>query len=243
MPFNSTSFAVFFGVVLLGVSLTPIRWRWLLLLVASYAFYASFHVHYLCPVLLLVTAISYGCGLAMAKTASARRRRLIFCSGVFANLLVLAILKYTGFVVQNLAAVLHMFGVTESLRDTNPFVSIGVSFFVFQAISYLVDVFLEVTPAEQHFGFFALHLALFAKLVQGPIERASNLLPQLRQPRPLTWDNVASGFSLFFWGLFKKVVVADRLAVFVGAVYSHVHAVPGFAPDPGNVLLRVSIVL
>jgi len=96
----------------------------------------------------------------------------------------------------------------------------GVSFYAFQAISYLIDVYLEIIPAERHFGRFAIFMALFAKIVQGPIERGENLLPQLRDPPALSLADLASGMRLFAWGLFKKVVVADRLAVFVDVVYA-----------------------
>src|SRR6266567_2200529 len=106
-------------------------------------------------------------------------------------------------------------------------VTIGVSYYAFQAISYLIDIYLEVQEPERHFGYFALYMAFFPKLLQGPIERAGDLLPQLRQPYEFDYDTMRSGMLTFAWGLFKKVVVADRLALFVNTVYGDVHAYPG----------------
>jgi alginate O-acetyltransferase complex protein AlgI len=227
MPSHSLGFAAFLAVVLLGTALTPTRWRWVALLVASYAFYASFGAFYLPAVLLLVTGISYGCGLAIARSESYRQKRYLLWLGISLSVLVLVVLKYTGFLVENLVALAHLAGVDTALDTRNPFVSVGVSFFVFQGISNLLDVYLETAPPERHLGFYALHMALFAKITQGPIERASDLLPQLRAPLTFSVANTAAGLRLLFWGLFQKVVVADRLALFVDAIYSDVHAYHG----------------
>ncbi|GFO62339.1 hypothetical protein GMPD_02580 [Geomonas paludis] len=106
-------------------------------------------------------------------------------------------------------------------------VTIGVSYFCFQAISYLADVYLEVEEPEHHFGYFALYLAFFPKLLQGPIERAADLLPQLKRPYQFDYHAVRSGMLLFTWGLFKKVAVADRFALYADQVYNHVHDYTG----------------
>jgi D-alanyl-lipoteichoic acid acyltransferase DltB (MBOAT superfamily) len=106
-------------------------------------------------------------------------------------------------------------------------VAIGVSYYVFQAISYLVDIYLEIEKPEHHFGYFALYLAFFPKLLQGPIERAGDLIPQLKARYEFNYDNMRFGMLLFTWGLFKKVVIADRLSLYVDAVYNDVHAFTG----------------
>jgi D-alanyl-lipoteichoic acid acyltransferase DltB (MBOAT superfamily) len=198
------------------------RLRWVALLIMSIVFYAALGVPYLLGVLLLVTGVSFGVGLAIEHAHAPARRRALLWLGVATVVAPLAVLKYSGFVVQNLNFLWGLLG-TASLPARAPvFVSVGVSFYVFQAISYLIDVYLEIIPAERHFGRFAVFMALFAKIVQGPIERGENLLPQLQDSPALSLADLASGMRLFAWGLFKKVVVADRLAVFVDAVYGDV---------------------
>jgi len=103
-----------------------------------------------------------------------------------------------------------------------------VSYYVFQAISYLTDLYLEIEKPERHFGYFALYMAFFPKLLQGPIERSGDLLPQLKQPYRFDYENMRAGLLLFAWGLFKKVVIADRLGSRVDLVYNDVHAYSGF---------------
>lgn len=207
MTFNSLSFFLFLPAVWLVFYVAADRWRWLVLLLASYAFYAALGVPYLPGVLLGVTAITYGCGLLLARAGEEAKRKRIFWGGVGLNLAVLVGMKY-----------LPVYPVL---------VGIGVSYFVLQAISYLADIYMEVQEPEPHAGRFALYMAFFPKLLQGPIERAENLLPQLKQAYRFDYDNMRSGLLLFAWGLFKKVVIADRLALYVNAVYGDVHAYSG----------------
>ena len=214
MTFNSFAYLLFLPAVYLSFYATADRWRWLLLLLASYGFYASFRAPYLLAVLFLVTCIGYACGLriAAAKDDSTRSRWLRF--GSCACLALLALLKY------------QPFWGTFALPGRGPLFSltligVGVSYFAFQAISYLADVYLETAEPERHFGHFALYLAFFPKLLQGPIERAGDLLPQLKRPYRFDYDAMRSGLLLFTWGLFKKVVLADRLALYADQVYNN----------------------
>lgn len=147
----------------------------------------------------------------MAATQDPRVQKTLFVTGVGGNVLLLASLKFLPVLSQG-ALIL---------------VTIGLSYFVFQAISYLIDLHLEILEPERHFGYFFLSLAFFPKLLQGPIERSGDLLPQLRQPYAFNYDNIRSGALLFGWGLFKKIVIADRLAVYVNTVYGDVHAFSG----------------
>jgi alginate O-acetyltransferase complex protein AlgI len=227
MTFNSLSFFLFLPAVWLVFYVAADRWRWLVLLLASYAFYAALGVPYLLGVLLGVTGITYGCGLWLGRAGDDAKRKGIFWGGVVLNLAVLVGMKYLPFLEENLNRLFH--GIRESpLLPVHPvLVGIGVSYFVFQAISYLADVYMEIQEPEPHAGRFALYMAFFPKLLQGPIERAGDLLPQLKQPYRFDYDNMRSGLLLFTWGLFKKVVIADRLALYVNAVYGDVHAWSG----------------
>ncbi len=218
MSFNSTQFLLFLPVVFLVFQWIGDRYRWLVLLVASYLFYATFKAPQLPVALAFVTGISYVSGLRLGMAADEGRRKLIFWLGVSGCLLILAIMKY-------LPPILGMGSADHP--HANLAVSIGVSYFTFQAISYLADVYMGLQEPERHLGRQALYLAFFPKLLQGPIERAGDLLPQIREPYRFDYDTVRSGILLFAWGLFKKVVVADRLALFVDPVYDNVHAYTG----------------
>lgn len=224
MTFNSLSYFLFLPIVYLIFYFSSDRWRWLVLLLASYGFYASFEAPYLLAVLLMVTGISYVCGLKMAahKDESIRNRWLWI--GSFACVGILALLKYIHFLESQVNSI---FGLNSTISSA--IISIGVSYFTFQAISYLTDIYLEVEEPEQHFGRFALYLAFFPKLLQGPIERASDLLPQLNKPYQFDYDAMRSGMLLFTWGLFKKLVVADHVALYADQVYNNVYDYSGLS--------------
>ncbi len=229
MTFTSIRFAPFLLGVLALSLLAGRRWRWLVLLVASYAFYASLAVPYLLAVLAGVTLASYSCARLMEKEARPERRRALLWLGLAVSLGALGVLKYVGFAAENLNALGGALGLHLGLPTGALFASIGVSYYALQAVSYLLDVHDEAVPAERHLGRFALYLAFFPKVVQGPIERAEALLPQLAEPRRLGLADLAVGAQLILWGLFQKVVVADALAPFVQVVYGDVHRHEGVA--------------
>jgi alginate O-acetyltransferase complex protein AlgI len=224
MTFNSFSYFLFLPVVYLIFYFTADRWRWLVLLAASYAFYASFKAPYLLTVLFMVTAISYACGLRIAAQSNDIDRKRWLWIGSFGCVIILALFKYLPFFESQANSI---FGFTSNLSPT--IISIGVSYFTFQAISCMVDIYLEIEEPERHFGRYALYLAFFPKLLQGPIERATYLLPQLKQQYQFDYDAMRSGMLLFAWGLFKKVVVAERLALYADRVYVDVHGYTGLA--------------
>ncbi len=205
MRFNSLSYALFLPVVYLVFHFTADRYRRLVLLVASYGFYAALQAPYLPAALFATTCVAYGCGLRIAAIREkAARRRWLFL-GVSACVSLLAGMKYV----------------------PSTLLLAGVSYFTFQAVSYLVDVSRGDVEAERRFGHFALYMAFFPKLLQGPIERAETLLPQLGKRYSFDYDAVRGGMLLFTWGLFQKVVVADRLALYADAVYNDVHGFSG----------------
>ena len=222
MLFNSFSFLAFFAV--LAVPLTtpaPAASVGGLLLVGSLYFYAAFRVDY---VLLLVgvTSAAYLAGKAIAASVDRRRRRLVFGAGVGAVLGALVIFKYFDFaagVVENLLPVFDspQWGPLPRLGLA---AAAGLSFFTFSAVSYLSDVYAGRLDAEQHPGRFALYVSFFPKLLAGPIERAGPFLKQVVRPTGFSAAGVTTGLQFILWGLFKKVVVADRLAIFVDAAYA-----------------------
>ncbi len=218
MSFNSIQYAIFLPLVVLAFHLASDRYRWMVLLVASYGFYAFCGAPHLLVVLALVTLVSYVCGTRLGATADDKERKSIFWLGTAACVLILAAAKY-------LPSLSTTGGADSSFAGLASFV--GVSYFTIQAISYLADVYIEIQEPERNLGYHALSLAFFPKLLQGPIERAGDLLPQLKKTRSFDYDAVRSGLLLFAFGLFKKVVVADRLGIFANQVFDDVHAYTG----------------
>jgi D-alanyl-lipoteichoic acid acyltransferase DltB (MBOAT superfamily) len=151
----------------------------------------------------------------------------LFCAALTINLAILIGIRYLGDFSEALYASIFNNDVKPTVSESNIFLSIGVSFYVFQAISYLIDVFIEIEEPEKHIGYFALYMCFFAKLLQGPIERSNELLPQLKAEKNFNRDNLYAGIFLFTWGLFKKVVIADRLSLFVDTVYDDVYSYSG----------------
>lgn len=227
MTLGSPALLLFALGTLVACAVSGRRRRWLALLVASGAFYVATSSAWMLAVLAGVAVVSWGAALGIERHAGTGRARWFFRAGVLGPLGALLGLKYVGFVAGSVDAVAGWLGRPAAIGAVPVFAALGVSYYVLQAISYLIDVRDGVIPAERHLGLHALALAFFPKVIQGPIERAENLLPQLRDPRPLALQDVAAGARLFVWGLFQKQVVADRLAPFVDAVYSDVHRHPG----------------
>jgi alginate O-acetyltransferase complex protein AlgI len=218
MLFNSLQFAAFLtGLVLLLLLARGATMRTALLIVASYAFYGAWDARFV-PLLMAYTAVAWFAGRWIHATEDARRRRMILAGGVGLSLAGLAFFKYTKFVAATAAALLGLppGGAPDILLP------VGISFFTFEAISYMVDVQRREVRPPRRFLHFALFMAFFPRLVAGPIIRASDFLPQAVRPIVFERGNVVAGGRLFLGGLVLKVVGADNLAGFVDAVYADV---------------------
>jgi alginate O-acetyltransferase complex protein AlgI len=227
MPFNSLKYLLFLPVVYLLYYFVGERARWCVLLAASLLFYAALKVPYLLVVLVLVAIPTYGFGIWLDKAETPKMKRILLWIGIAVNVLILVGMKYLPFLSENLQSVSALFSLDIQMHQVKAFVAIGVSYYIFQAISYLCEVYLEIEKPERHFGYFALYLSFFPKLLQGPIERSGDLIPQLKNKFEFNYDNMRIGILLFTWGLFKKVVIADRLGPYVDNVYNNVHAFSG----------------
>jgi len=241
MTFSSLNYFLFLPLVFLAHHFSPARFRWIILLLASFLFYAALKVPHLLLVLLSVSTITYGFGIWLGGCAVERTRLRILWGGIGANLLLLILLKYLPFISRILNQLFTITSPGLSIPAAKLIVAIGVSYYIFQAISYLIDIYLDLEKPERHFGYFILYLGFFPKLLQGPIERAGDLLPQLRQAYSFSYENVRAGLLLFVWGLFKKVVIADRLAPMVNLAYDNVHAYQGGAFVLATYLFAVQI--
>ena len=221
MLFNSLHFLVFFPVVVGLYFGLPPRWRGPLLLLASYYFYMSWRAVY-ALLLLATTVLDYYSGVRMSRLPAKRQRRPWLYLSLASNLGTLFIFKYFNFfrdAVAALAGALHLpVGTGPALGLLLP---VGVSFYTFQSVGYIIDVYQGRLVAERNFGRFALFVAFFPQLVAGPIERGGHMLPQFRRVHEFEYARIVSGLRLMAWGLFKKVVVADRLALLVNPVFNH----------------------
>ena len=227
MVFNSIQFAIFLPMVFAVYWVMPSRYRWSVLLAASYVFYAFCGVKYL-ALLLTVTFIAYAAGRLTERTANAKRRKLYLAGAALLMLGFLFFYKYFNFFSRSVASVMGLFGCIRDPFLIHVLLPVGISFYIFTAISYVADVYRGKIPAEHHLGKFALYISFFPCLLSGPIERADNLLPQIHDPKPFDYDLAVYGMREILLGCFKKMVVADRLGAYVNLVFSNVSNYRGF---------------
>jgi D-alanyl-lipoteichoic acid acyltransferase DltB (MBOAT superfamily) len=164
--------------------------------------------------------IDYFAGIFL-ENAEGKRRKLFLIFSLIANIGVLAVFKYYNFISNNLSVFLKGFALDNPLPYLKFILPIGLSFHTFQAMSYTIEVYRGNQKAERHFGIYALYVMFYPQLVAGPIERPQNLLHQFREKHVFEYDRVVEGLKLMLWGLFKKIVIADRLAIYVNAVYNN----------------------
>lgn len=217
MLFNSIEFVIFFILVTSLYFLLPHKYRWFLLLVASCYFYMAFVPIYIL-ILFFTIVIDYYAGILIEEAEGKRKRKFLILSLV-ANIGVLAVFKYYNFLNDNLTFLLHGAGWENPIPYLSILLPIGLSFHTFQAMSYTIEVYRGHQKAERHFGIYSLYVMFYPQLVAGPIERPQNLLFQFRTEHHFEYDRVVSGLRLMLWGLFKKLVIADRLAIYVNAAY------------------------
>ena len=219
MLFNSFQFLLFFPFVTLLYFLLPHRFRWLLLLIASCIFYMAFIPIYIL-ILFFTIIIDYIAGI-MIERESGRRRRLFLIVSIVANVGVLGFFKYYNFFTDNVNQLLVLLHITTySVPLLKIILPIGLSFHTFQAMSYTIEVYRGNQKAERHFGIYALYVMFYPQLVAGPIERPQNMLHQFKEEHKFSPQNLMDGFRLMLWGFFKKLVIADRLALYVTLIYN-----------------------
>ena len=217
MSFHSLDYLIFLAAVVAVYWRLPRRGQNVLVLVASYVFYGWEHPWFLLP-LWGATVVDYGCARAIERFPARRRFFLILSIG--ASVALLAAFKYAGFITENLNALLSSFG-TDPLRVIFQLaLPAGLSFYTFQSIGYVVDVYVGRVRAERNLLDYALYVSFFPQLVAGPIERAGHMLPQYHSRRVLDFAGWRIGLGLMLWGFFKKVVVADNTAVIANKVFA-----------------------
>lgn len=219
MLFNSLNFIVFLFITVVIYYLLPRNsWRKVFILCASYYFYACFKLTML-PILLSITVVAYIYGLYIDRTY--KRSKKLLASTIILLLLPLLSFKYLDFFMTSTEDLLSLASLTVEMPDFELFIPIGVSFYTFMAVGYVVDVFKGNVLAEKSFLDFALFIGFFPQIASGPIGRASQLIPQLKEKKTLLYKNISAGVKMMLWGFFMKLVVGDRAGIYVDTVFGN----------------------
>lgn len=220
MEFNSIRFLLFLTTLTVSYYILPRQFQWLLLLAASYVFYINLGAEH-ALILFTVTLVTYIFAQIMGAIISKRTKHILLIIGLCANLSILIIFKYLNFITRSLFELCLFFKIPIAMPVTAIILPIGISFFTFRAVNYLVDIYQGKLNPERNFGHFALYVSFFPSLLAGPIDRATTFLPQTKKQRYFNSTLILNGLQLIMWGIFKKVVIADRLALYVNSVYGN----------------------
>ena len=222
MLFNSLHFLIFFPIVAVIYYLIPQKYRWILLLISSYYFYMVWRPIYIL-LIIISTLIDYSAAIYIEKAQKTNTKRLLLGLSLLTNLGILFTFKYLGFFTE----FLNLFR-QENFDVIYLLLPMGISFYTFQTLSYTIDVYREQRKPENHLGYFALYVTFFPQLVAGPIERSDRLIPQFKKTISLDPKNIEEGIYRMSWGFFKKVLIADNLAIAVNHVYGNLDSMSGF---------------
>lgn len=240
MLFNSIQFVIFLPLVVFAYYLLNHKYRWMLLLVASYYFYMCWKPEYII-LIIASTFIDYIAAIQMAKQKTRKGKRLFLILSLFSNLGMLFFFKYFNFLSDSVHQAFESFNIFYDVPYFNILLPVGISFYTFQTLSYTIDVYKGKREPEKHLGIFALYVSFFPQLVAGPIERSTRLIPQLRKKNTFTYANISEGVKLIIWGYFLKLVIADRAAIYVDAVYNNVPNHSGITFIAATVLFAFQI--
>ncbi len=228
MLFNSLQYAVFLPIVFALYWIVPHKQRWIIILASSYYFYMSWNVKYLL-LIMFITGVSFAGALLIEGENNKKKKKIRLGIVVCITIALLFIFKFIGFIGQAIVAILNMASIPTSEPILTILLPVGISFYTFQAIGYIVDVYRGNAKAEHHIGQYAAFISFFPQLVSGPIVRTESLMPQIKNERYFDYEQATYGLKLMAWGFFKKIVIADTLAVYVDMVYADIHYWAGFA--------------
>lgn len=222
MLFNSIDFAWFLPLVFAiywSLNKAPLRWQNLLIAVASYVFYGWWDWRFLI-LIFFSTVVDFAIGRALSFSSSQKRRMLLLAGSLVVNLGLLGFFKYFNWFLESLSQAFTLFGQPLELRALEIVLPVGISFYTFQTLSYTIDVYRKKIEPTRSFIDFTAYVSFFPQLVAGPIERASNLLPQFARRRTFSYKQGVEGLRQILWGLFKKVVIADNCAQLLDPVFA-----------------------
>lgn len=240
MQFNSFGY-LFFSIIIFALHwVIPAGKRWIALLAFSYYFYMSWEPKYI-VLIFASTVISYLFAIFLEKNQKRSVQKFLMIGGVVLILGLLFLFKYFNFVSDNITGILRYFSIPVQDISLKLLLPVGISFYTFQTLSYLIDVYKGKIAAEKHFGYYALFVSFFPQLVAGPIERPENLIPQLRRTRSFNYGQAKEGLILITIGLYKKIVIANTLAKGVDVIYNHLYYYKGFVLIIATVMFALQI--
>lgn len=243
MLFNSIQFAIFLPVVFVlywFLTKKNLRWQNILLLVSSYYFYACWDYRFLF-LLMFSTLLDYFTGLKMQDASDRKGKRFWFWLSVIVNLGFLGVFKYYNFFADSFAEMMSQFGMNIDPWTIQVILPVGISFYTFHGLSYVIDIYYDRIPAERNFVDYAVFVSFFPLLVAGPIERATHLLPQIKKERSFDYHKAVDGLRQILWGLFKKMVIADLCAEHANAIFNHSDSYGGLTLVLGALFFTLQI--
>jgi len=229
VSFNSIDFAVFLTIVFIlywTIARNSLIRQNIVLLVASYFFYGWWDWRLLF-LIVFISTFNYFSGIGISKQKKEHQRKYLLILSLFINLSILGFFKYYNFFIENLSGIFSIFGNPLNISTLNILLPIGISFYTFQNISYIIDVYREEILPEKNILIFFNLVAFFPKLVTGPIEKSSNILPQFNKKRVFDYNLSVDGLRQILWGIFKKIVIADNCAFFVNEIFNNTSYYPG----------------
>ena len=226
MIFNSFSYLIFFPLVTMIYFVLPRKTRWVWLLVSSSYFYMNWHSEY-ALLMAASTEVTYVCALAVNRFKEKKVRKFVLILGILFNVGMLGYFKYTGMIVEIIGRVMHFFGSEAVMPRVDILLPVGISFFTFQALGYMIDVYRGKTKVQTNLFKYALFISFFPQLVAGPIERSSRLMKQLEKPHDFDARRARDGLLIMLLGFFEKVVIADRACIYVDAIFGNWAAASG----------------
>ena len=243
MSFASIDFLIFLSLVCLVYYIIPHRVRKIFLLYCSYVFYMWWNASY-ALLMLASTVITFCCGIGMDYVEKQSRpglRKNILCLGILLNLGILFFFKYFNFCFGTMDKVLTFLGAKATGITIDLLLPIGISFYTFQVIGYMIDVYRGDVKAERNFVDYAIFISFFPQLLAGPIGRSKNLLEQIKEKHKFSINNFQMGVWYIAWGYFLKLVIADRIAIFVDLVYTNLDVYVGLYIVFATILFAVQI--
>ena len=240
MLFNSLPFAIFMPIVFAAYWVLSHKYRWFFLLISSYYFYMRWNAKYVF-LILFTTIISYIMAIVIEKENSFSKKKSALIIGIVLCLGGLFFFKYYSFVGDSIVGLLGLFAIKMDPVTLNLILPVGISFYTFQTLSYVIDVYNGKVSAEHHFGYYATFVSFFPQLVAGPIERIDNLLPQIKSKHYFDYKQATYGLKLMVWGYYKKILIADTLAIYVKHIFDSPQQYSGFSLVLAVVLFAVQI--
>ena len=221
MLFSTAAFAVFMAIVFTVYWLMPHKYRWIIILAANAWFYISYDVRFL-AVILITMAASFSCAIFMDRKQDEKKKKIIMITGVITTLSLLLVFKYLNFALYTVSKILNRISIPMQETTLKLIMPVGISFYTFMAVGYLIDVYKGKTEPVRHFGKYAIFVSFFPNISSGPIERAGHFIPQIDKEKSFDYDSVVYGARLLMLGMIKKIVIADMMVKYVDEVFNKV---------------------